>query len=236
MKKILSIFVLSLAFVFTASAQSGDEIFQNYLDKSGISTYTENYGDMSSLLELEIDMGPMQIPYKITSDGDGKYRVEMSAQGTNVLFIVRDGKAYVTAEGQTQVIEDEAQIAQMLPMTSVADILPSREKFSTLEYLSTEGKGKKECYLVKATAAEDGSVATIYFNTATGLIDKIVTNVEGAGEVSVVPSKYKEFVDGELTIPTVLTTKTPQGDVTINILNLEVDYPVAPWMFAAPKL
>ncbi len=236
MKRIISTFVLTLAVVLSASAQEADAIFQKYLDKTGLIEFIENYESSSFTLDYTLEAGPMVMEYKVTGDGNDKYRVEASMQGQNVLFIIRDSVAYVNAGGQVQMVDNQSQIAQMVPLKSMTDILPTADKYTSMEIVGSEGKGKKECYLVKVISKEDSSEATIYFNKASGLIEKMVSEVEGLGSVEVLLTKYTEFVDGELNIPTEISTKTPQGNIVFVVSNIEVDYPVAPWMFAAPQV
>ncbi len=241
MKKLLSIVFVALFVSINAFAQDANEIFAKYEGLTKAAEFKSTLDGRSSLCEMEFAAGPMSMPYKAVAKYPGKFRVDMNVQGTNILVVITDGKAYVTANGQTEVVEDPAQVQQIVPMTDFAsDMAPIAADYTDLTFVGTEGKGKKECYMVEGVDAEDGSKTKFFFNVKSGLLTKMIGYVmmqDGTTfELVLRLEKYKEFADGELYLPSKLITETPEGDISISILNFEMDYPTAPWMFAAPKM
>lgn len=241
MKKNLTTLLLALCCSFSAMAQTPEEIFENYEAKTKIHSFNESYAQSSSVCEMELAMGPYTMPIKVVAKYPKQFRCDMEMQGTNVLIIVNDKVAYVTAQGQTQKIEDEAQIKQLIPMTDFAgEMAPTMDKFTDLKFIGTEGKGKKECYVVEGIEVESQFPTTLYFNKKSALLTAMVikaTTSDGTEiENKVELSNYTEYADGEVYLPSKMTTPTPEGNVVIKVTNFEVDYPTAPWMFAAPKM
>ncbi len=239
MKKIVAIITITLSISLTVNAQDAHEIFNSYVEKTGVKTFDENYDDAPYILEAAVEMGPAVVPFKVISDGEDHYRAEMDVQGNNILIIMRDDVGYVTAGGATQKIEDEAQLEQLLPIKNIVDeFVPELDDEDELTYVGKDGKGKKECDILKLVSVEDSVAKTtmLYINTTTKLLDKMTVAVGEEKEVVVTFTKYTEFADGVLLIPSVVNAKSPEGSMVTRITKFEVDYPVAPWMFAAPKM
>ncbi|MFI3287790.1 MAG: hypothetical protein R3Y61_04855 [Rikenellaceae bacterium] len=241
MKKQLSTLLVVALCVLSAVAQTPEEIFAKFAEKTKIETFNANYKETSSVCEMEIVVGPVTMPVKVVAKYPGQFRCDMVMQGTNVLVIVNDTTGYVTANSQTQVIEGKEAIAQLIPLMDFAnDCAPTIDNFRDLKFVGTTGKGKKECCILEGIAIDSNTKTKLYFNTTTSLLVKLesaYTSPEGkTEEFETSLLNYKEYCDGELYLPSKISTPTPEGTLVIKITNFEVDYPTAPWMFAAPKM
>ncbi len=237
-KLILFIAAITLSIVAT-KAQDAQQIFDNYYQKTGIADFNENNDGRSSLLEMELSVMGMSMPFKVTSKYPNLFRIEMSVQGITVTTILRDSVAYVSAQGQTQTITDEAQIKQYAPVSNlISDMIPTPGNYEDLKYVGKEGKGKNECYVVECISKKEQAKTKLYFNIETGLLDKAYTETEVNGKTikaDMVFKKYTKFDDGALLMPTTISAKAEGQTVDFIIKSFETDVPVASWMFAAPK-
>lgn len=239
MKKLLLISAITLLSVVMASAQDAKAILEKYVEKTGVAAFNETKAGRSSLLEMEMSMMGMDIPLKVIAKYPDFARIEMAVQGTNMLLILRDTVVYLTVQGQTQTITDPAQVAQYEQMRDmVGQMGIDISDLIDIKYIGKEGKGKNECDVIGATAKKNGSVNKIYVNIETGLVDKVFTEAKVEGKevkATSVFKDYENFDEGALLIPTVMSVKTAAGTIVFRITELETDFPVATWMFAAPK-
>lgn len=241
MKKVLSLIIFALFISTSAMAQDPMAIFNAYLERTGTVDYEGVADGESSLCQIEVEMMGQVMPIKVVAKYPDQYRVDMEMQGMNILTIITGGVAYMTVGGQTQVFETEEEIAQLVPMTDfVGSMVPSLDDCSEVTYVGTDGKGKKLCDVIQVIDNETGYKSRMYINQTTNLLTKLVTVYQDEngkeGEVATLFTKYTEFADGEIYLPATMTIKTDEGDLVINVLNFEVGYPTAAWMFAAPKL
>lgn len=239
MKKVLLISLVTLLSVVMVNAQDAKAILEKYAEKTGITAFNEAKDGRSSLVEMEMSMSGMTIPLKVISKYPDFARIEMAVQGTNILIIVRDTVVYVTAQGQTQTITDPAQVAQYVGMRDMVDqIVISIDNLRDVKYISKEKKGKNEWDVIGATVKKDSSDCTIYVNVKTGLVDKVLSEAKVEGKeikATTTFKDYKNFDEDALFIPTVVSVKAAGGTVGFRISEFETDFPVATWMFAAPK-
>lgn len=239
MKKVLLISIVALLSIMTVSAQDATAILENYVKKTGVAAFNETKDGRSSMLDMEMTIMGMSIPIKVITKYPDFARIEMETQGVQVLIILRDTVAYVSAQGQTQTITDKAQFEQYAQMRDmVGQMAPSMSDLLDIKYIGKEGKGKNEWDVIEATSKKDKSVSKMYFNTETGLLDKSLSEVEVGGKKNKVSSsfkKYTSFDDGALLLPTVMSIKSAQANIEFKIKAFETDFPVATWMFAAPK-
>lgn len=242
MKKLLIALTAVFALSMTAMAQNAEEIYKNYVEKTGINKFLSERDGRSSLTEVEMTVGPATITSKITSKYPSLHRIELDIQGQTALVIVRDTIAYLNAMGQSQTFTGE-EVRQVAPVIDlVKDIIqPVDINKCTISFAGKEGKGKAAVNVINVIEKEnpENNKTTLYFNAETGLVDRSVTEVKGADDkmmkIEVTYKKYTSFDDGALLLPTVITTKLPDQSITINVQKFELDYPTASWMFAAPK-
>lgn len=242
MKKLFIALTAALALSLSATAQTAEEIYKNYLDKTGIEKFISSRDGRSSMTEVEMIVGPATIASKITSKYPSMHRVELDIQGQTALVIIRDTVAYLNAMGKIQTFTGE-EVRQVAPVVDlVKDIVqPTDLDKCTIKFIGKEGKGKTALNVIEVTekANPENSKTALYFNAETGLVDRSVTEVKDQDnkpfKIEVTYKKYTSFDDGALLLPTSIVTKMPNQTITINVQNFELDFPVANWMFAAPK-
>lgn len=242
MKKIF-LALLVLAVSFTATAQTAQEIYKTYVTKTGIDKFMDSRDGRSSMVEVEIGVGPVTISSKVTSKYPSMHRIELDVQGQTALVIVRDTVAYLNAMGKSQTFTGAEQIRQVAPVVDlIKDVIPSVDLSKcTLTLLPQEGKGKGLLNVVECveTAKTENNKTILYFNAETGLLDKTINEVKGEDgkmmKIEVSLKKYTSYDDGSLLLPSSITTKLPGQAISITIRNFELDFPTASWMFAAPK-
>lgn len=232
--------LFALTFSFTATAQTAEELMAKFTEKTGITKFTQSRDGRSSLLEVDVLIGPMTMSSKITAKYPSSYRVELVMPNQTATVIVLDTIAYVNQGGKVNKFDNKEQVAQIVPVTDIIKL--AMPDFSDDTYTSVvkgvEGKGKASCNVVQYTDSKE-NVTSIYYNVASGLIDKILitTKVEGKPiTTEIIYKDYTSYADGELNLPSSLTLKTGQGDIAFKIKSFELDFPTASWMFAAPKL
>lgn len=243
MKKIF-LALLVFAVSFTATAQTADEIYKKFLDKTGVEKFLDSRNGRSTMAEVAITAGPMVMDCKVTAKYPSFYRIEMDAQGQNVLVIVRDTTAYINAGGKIQVITGQDNINEAMTFVDVVKSMCQTidlDKYA-LSLTGQEGKGKKvlnivEC--VEKNKKENDQKITLYFNAESNLLEKVIIDItpkEGKPfKIEQTFKDYKAFDDDALFIPTVVATKMPEVTTTTTLKAFEMDFPTANWMFAAPK-
>lgn len=238
MKKIALILLAAVAVQF-AVAQSAEAVMNRFMKQTGIEKFYAERNGRTSLVDAQLSVAGQNIPIKVTAKYPSLFRVEMTAGGQTVNIIVRDSVAWVGAAGMpAQRIDDKEKIAQVAPITDLfAMFIPSTKEYD-MAYVEKQGKGTDEVDVLEFTKKSDKSKSKFYFNTASGMLEKVTSEeqVDGkAMKITMSMEKYGKFSDGQIEIPTSVVTKTPMGNVTIEIKNMELDYPTAAWMFAEPK-
>lgn len=238
MKKILLVLVAAFAVQFTF-AQDAQSVIKRFTDGTGIEKFTAERNGKSSYLDTELSMGAMVMPIKVTAKYPSQYRIEMEVQGQNMLMIMRDSIAWVKVSGQpAQKITDAAQIEQMAPISDIISSIIDMKSYTELVYVGQEGKGKTVLDVVSFVDTKDKSTGKLYFNNASGMLEKIEQEVELQGKKMNIKNTFKNYTkygDGVLILPNKIEASTPMGNVSIDIKAFELDYPTAAWMFAEPK-
>ncbi len=237
MKKTLMTIAVVLATAVAAVAQNPQEIYEKFKAKTNVEAYEQARKGRSELIEANVAVGPMSMPIKmvVKHDDPAKFRMDMSVQGQDILIVFDGEAAYMTVQGQTQKITDPEQIKQLAPTNDITSQLgPKVTDFSKLKYVGAEG----ECDVLSYDAGAEGNF-TLYINKTTNLLDKmkIETNVQGQSvAVETELKEYKSFASGEVLFPTVMEMNVMGQVMKMEIVKLELDFPTAPWMFAAPVM
>jgi len=136
-------------------------------------------------------------------------------------------------QGAAVVSGDQAvQIKQQADF--FADV-PDLTKYSTIETVAAEDFEGRKCYKVRLVRAEGGVESMQYFDVETGLAAGIVRTIQnpqvGKVDVTVVLSDYKD--QGGIKLPSRITQKMPQGDISLTFSTYEWDT-VDPKVFELP--
>ena len=110
---------------------------------------------------------------------------------------------------------------------------PDVGKYSKIETLALEDFEGRKCYKVKLVKTAGGETIQ-YFDAETGLAAGVIRSTEtqmGKMDVTVVLADYKD--QGGVKMPSRVTQKTPQGDVTLTFSTYEWDK-VEPTVFDLP--
>lgn len=237
MKKLFLILFAAIAVQF-AAAQTAESVIAKFAEKTGIEKFKADRDGKTSYLEIDINVGPMVMPIKVTAKYPSLYRIEMEAQGQAVLMIMRDTTAWVKAAGQIQKMEGKDKMAQIAPVSDIISaIIPDLKEYE-LTYAGQQGKGKNLCDVVEFKSKKDKSTGKFFFNVETGLLESIDQMNDVMDKLVNVKTKFKDytkFADGTLELPKIMEATSPMGNIVMTINAFELDYPTAAWMFAEPK-
>lgn len=234
MKKLLLIITIAL-FSFGAMAQTATEILAKYNKATGLDKVDTNNVSFMSNVEAARPQGDMSV--KLIAAPGSKYRAEISSVGQNVLAVMDGDNAWLKAPQGTQKVHKEA-LAAIIEVGNILNLLKMEQELFDFIY---EGE-KDGLYIVKATPKVGANTkgvkeATHYFDKTTGLNTKSIATVEMEGQTIKTESKttgHKKF--GDLTVPTSITVEANGHQaLKMSILDVELDYPTAAWMFAEPK-
>lgn len=229
MKKLLMIFS---AFLFTSSfsyGQTVEEIFGKFDKATKIGSIDKSKSENMSI-KMTIEAQGMNMPITMIKSGSDKMRMEMSAQGQNIVMVMNGDEGYMTVPGQGTQNIPTAAIKQQ---SKQGDIL-ALFSFDKAENVYTY-KGEEDGFYVieeAKTKKPDKVTSTFYFNKTSGLLEKMKSRQEGVNSVFVM-SDYKDF--GGAMIPSVMNVEAQGQKVKMTIESLEFDFPVMPFMFAKPE-
>ncbi len=236
MKKLLLSLILSVC-ALSVSAQSVQEIMDRYVEEAGLANFDLNDPDMSVRMVMTMSVQGQDIPMDIIMEGQEKFRVEMSAMGNDILMVRNGDNGWMKMGAMTQALHAEALEQQSKQTNILSGLQFDLSQFDS-KYLGEEDGMQK----VELVNKSDKIKAVLFMDKATGLISKMeatLTEEQGAEmagkTVTTALSNYEDF-DG-MKVPTLWTISIedmPQGNSSVTITELELDYPVAAWMFAEP--
>ncbi|MBK5214225.1 MAG: outer membrane lipoprotein-sorting protein [Flavobacteriaceae bacterium] len=238
---------LIIAFLLTAiapvSAQTADEIINNYFENTGGKAA---WGKLDGLkMTATANTQGMEIPVEIYQTKDGKQLVKINFQGQDITQIAFDGNTMWTTNFMTmQPEKSDAETTENMKK-EIKDFpspfLNYKEKGYSVEYMGKETKDGTETYKIKLTQSpvmvdgvEQPNVSYYYFDPETYV--PIVTETElkqgpmkGQMNVSTM-SDYQE-VDG-LYFPFALSMGGQAIQLKEVVLNPKIDESM--FVFPAP--
>ncbi|MEN8138335.1 MAG: outer membrane lipoprotein-sorting protein [Bacteroidota bacterium] len=248
--KILKTLALTLLIGFsqTISAQTADEIIDNYWETVG---GKENWAKVEGTLTKAKTMGQgMEIPLEIISMKDGKTMVTFTFQGKEVKSQVFDGEVLwghnmMTMEAEKQ-NEEQTKIMKDETLDFPNAFIDYKSKGYKVELIGKETVEGTSCFKIKITkkpviidGKEVENASFYYFddeNFVPIVVEKEILTGQMKGQsFQTVLSDYQE-VEG-LYFPYSSTQKlkgTPQGQ-TITIESIELNPKVEASLFAFPK-
>ncbi len=235
MKKLLLSLILSVC-ALSASAQSVQEIMDRYVEETGLANFDLSDPDMSVRMVMKFSVAGQEIPMDAIIQGTEKFRIEMSAMGQDMLMVRNGDNGWMKMGAMVQALPAEALNQQAQQTNLLSGLQFDLSQFDS-KYLGEED-GMQKIELVKKA---DKTKAVLFMDKATGLISKMEATLEenagpAAGKtVTTTLSDYEDF-DG-MKVPTVWAVNIegmPEGNTSIVVAELELDYPVAAWMFAEP--
>ncbi|CAM3418249.1 outer membrane lipoprotein-sorting protein [Aequorivita lipolytica] len=237
---------LTIAFLLTAiapvSAQTADEIINNYFENTGGKTAWENLKSVK--MTATANAQGMEIPVEIFQTKDGKQLIKINFQGQEITQLAFDGEIMWSTNFMTMQPEksDAESTANMMKQTKdfPTPFLNYKDKGFTVELMGKETKEGTDTYKIKLTQSpvmvdgvEQPNVSYHYFDTETFV--PIVTESEIAqgpmkGQMNVSTMSDYQEVDG-LYFPFALSMAGQGIQLKEVVLNPEID--VAMFTFPA---
>ncbi len=229
---------ITIAFLLTAivplSAQTADEIINNYIENTGGKTAYANLQGVK--MTATANAQGMEIPVEIYQTRDGKQLIKINFQGQEITQIAFDGNTMWTTNFMTmQPEKSDAESTENMKKQSQdfpTPFLNYKEKGFTVELLGKETKEGTETFKIKLTqkpimldGVEEANVSYIYFDTENYV--PIVTETEikqgpQKGQMSVTTMSDYQEVDG-MYFPFAITMAGQAIQIKDIILNPEID-------------
>ncbi len=236
---------LTIAFLLTAivpvSAQTADEVINNYFENTGGKTNWENLKGIK--MSATASAQGMEIPVEIYQTKDGKQLVKINFQGQEITQFAFDGENMWTTNFMTMQPEksDAESTANMKKQSKdfPSPFLNYKDKGFTIEMIGKETKEGKETFKLKLTQSpimvdgvEQPNVSYHYFDTETFV--PIVSESEIAqgpmkGQMNISTMSDYQEVSG-LYFPFALSMAGQGIQIKEIVLNPEIDMA----MFAFP--
>lgn len=229
MKKLLIICSAVLLATTTSFGQTVEEIFGKFENATKIGAIDKSKAENMSI-KMTIDAQGMKMPITMIKSGADKMRMEMSAQGQNIVMVLNGDEGFMVIPGQGTQSIPAAAIKQQSQQGDVLSLFSFNKEENIFTLKGEEG----DCYVVEEakTKKPDKVTSTYYFNKSTGLLDKMKSRKDGVNSVFAM-SDYKDF--GGAMIPSVMNVEAQGQKVKMTIESLEFDFPVMPFMFAKPE-
>lgn len=208
MKK-LGLFLSALALTsFAATAQSADEIIDNYYDVTG---GKDNWGKVKGIqMEAKVNQGGMEIPVTVIQMANGNEMVIVSLQGQEFIQGAFDGESLWSTNFQTMKAEkadEETLKNKKREMNDFPDPLFNYKKNGyTAEYVGKETIEGTETHKIKLTkkpilvdGAEVPNIEYYFFDTDNGVLIAVEGEVpSGPAKGSIGQSTFSDYqeVDG----------------------------------------
>lgn len=247
MKK-LGLFLSVLAITsFASTAQTANEIIDNYHDATG---GKENWEKVKGIqMDAKVNQGGMEIPVTIIQMADNRELISISLQGQEIVQSAYDGESLWSTNFQTMKPEKADEETLLNKKTEDGDfpdaLLDYKKKGYTAEYVGKETIEGTECNKIKFTkkpqivdGKEVPNIEYYYFDTDNNIliaIESEITSGPAKGAIAqVLFSDYQE-VDG-LYFPFSLSQGVKdQGAQPLEITKITVNPDVSSRSFSFPE-
>jgi len=205
MKIAKTVFVaLLLSAIAPMSAQTADEVINNYFEKTGgMDAWAKVDG---THIAASVDAGGMEIPVDVYRFKDGRQLVKIDLMGQQITQVAYDGKENMWSTNPMTMETKKAEAEALAAMKTQANDFPSpffnyKEKGYTAEMVGEETMDDKKVYKIKLTqnpimkdGAEVPVVSYSYFDVDSKMLVASETEMNGQQMKSTM-GNYKE-VDG----------------------------------------
>lgn len=248
--KIVKSLCIALLLVAAApvSAQTADEILENYFENTG---GKENWEKLEAIkFEGTVDFGGMELPIIAIQTADGRSMSSAEFQGQKFYQGVYDGETLWGTNQMTMAAEKsdaEATANHKLGMNDFPDpFLNYKDKGYTVELLGEETIDGTETFKIKLVTEpemvdgkEEQAVSYYYFdkeNFVPIVVEKEIKSGPGAGMVGQTKMSDYQEVDG-LYFPfsSLQGAKDQPGGQTITFKNIVLNPEIDDAMFAFPE-
>ncbi len=243
MKILKTLTVAFILMVFApVSAQTADEILNNYFENTGGKAAWENLNGVKMTATAKTQ--GMEIPVEIYQTKDGKQLVKINFQGQEITQVAFDGETMWTTNFMTMMPEkSDAEATENMKKQSKdfpTPFLNYKEKGFSVELLGKETKEGTETYKIKLTqtpimvdGVEQPNVTYYYFDTQNYVpivTEGEITQGPMKGQMSVSTMSDYQEVNG-LYFPFALTMQGQNIALKEVTLNPEIE----PTMFNFPE-
>ncbi|MDC7999986.1 outer membrane lipoprotein-sorting protein [Aequorivita todarodis] len=232
---------LLLTVIAPVTAQTADEIINNYFENTGGKAAWEKLEGVK--MSATAQAQGMEIPVEIYQTKDGKQLIKINIQGQDITQLAFDGNTMWTTNFMTLAPEksDAEATANMKKKTKdfPSPFLNYKDKGFTVELMGKETKEGTETYKIKLTqepmmvgGVEEPNVSYYYFDTenyAPIVVESEIKQGNNKGQMNVTTMSDYQEVDG-LYFPFSLSMAGQGIQLKEIVLNPEIDAA----MFAFP--
>lgn len=221
--------VLILLIAVPASAQTAEEIVNNYVENIGGKKAWDDV--KATKMVASVNQGGMEIPVTIYNTRDGKMAIVINIQGQEITQMAYDGETFWTTNFMTMKPEKSTtEMTQNMALNKndfPSPIMNAKANKYAMEYVGKETKEGTETYKVKVTqepvtvnGTQVPSISYYYFDTENYVPIVMETTQENGQMMSIGMSDYQE-VNG-LYFPFALTQAGQPIEVKEIIVNPEI--------------
>lgn len=232
MKKIVVLTLLTLISL-GSYAQDGASIVAKY--RAATKLEKALGGSRSHMINATIKAQGQEIPTIITISTPGpKMRAEMTMMGQKVTLVINGDKGWMVMPGMGKQVLPAEQVGKTFSQNDILESVNIDPAKMDLKFIGTEKVGEVEYQVVEANEkAKPEEKIKLYFDPATSLLAITKSKVQGM-DVTMHTLDYKNF--GELLLPGVINVEAGGNIIsTVTINDLDLEYPIAEWMFAEPE-
>ncbi len=204
MKKILFTLSILTAAVFSAKAQTADEIIAKYVTAIG---GAEKWAKVQSIkMEGQIEVQGLAIPYTMQGVHFKGMRVDAEFQGNKIIDIVTPTQGWsqnpLAGKATLSPLSDEELKTKKDDLDIQDPFVNYKEKGSSVEFLGKDEEDGNEYFKVKITT-KNKNEKTYFFDTKSYLVYKVESTTTQQGQEMKVAMKLLDYqtVDYGVKIP-----------------------------------
>ncbi len=245
--KLLSALLFVFCFTATTTAQTAEEIIENYLENIGGS---ENWNKVEALkITANANQGGMEIPVELTQLSDGRTATVLNIQGQTVKQNVFDGETLWNTNMMSQKAEkssqEDADNAKQEAANFPDPFLNYKAKGFSIEFMGKEDFEGSETLKVKLTmkpkmidGKQEDNISYYFFDTENFVPIAMQTEIKsGQAKGMTTENTFSDYqeVDG-LYFPFAITFGTKgQPGLSVTIEKYEINPEVDEAVFMFPK-
>lgn len=232
MRKIVVLTLLTLISL-GSYAQDGASIVAKYRAATKLEKALAS--SRSQMINTTIKAQGQEIPTVITLSTPGsKMRAEMTMMGQKIILVINGDKGWMVMPGMNKQVLPAEQVGKTFSQNDILESVNIDPAKMDLKFIGKEKVGEVEYQVVEANEkAKPEEKIKLYFDPATSLLAITKSKVQGM-DVTMYTLDYKNF--GELLLPSVINVEAGGNTIsTVTINDIDLEYPVAEWMFAEPE-
>jgi hypothetical protein len=220
----------------TAAEPTVDQILDKYVQAIGGRQAVEKITSRVTKGTFEVTTMGLKGDIEIYAKAPNKTLTIQNLSGVGVIRDGYDGKIGWSENPMMGLREkDGAELAAIARISDIHASIKTRQIYSKLELKGKEKVGNRETYVIVATPAE-GSPVKMYFDTQTGLMARIDTELEtpqGKFQIDTTLDDYRE-VDG-VKMAFTMRQESPMGSAVIKLTEVKHNVAIDDAMFNKPS-